>query len=105
MPDDYVRRSALALLLRPSAFLANARDVAWLKDSVVRQSPRYAEITAPTVIIVGDRDTIVSPKIHSRTLARTLAHAKLVVLAGMGHAVQHVAADVAVAEIDRLAAQ
>jgi pimeloyl-ACP methyl ester carboxylesterase len=105
MPDDYVRRSALALLLRPSSFIANASDVARLKASVVRQSPRYAEIVAPTVIVVGDRDTIVSPKIHSRALASTLPHVKLIVLPGIGHAVQHVAADIVVAEIDRLAAQ
>lgn len=103
MPEDYVRRSALALLLRPSAFLANARDVAQLKESVTRQSPRYAEITAPTVIVTGDRDTIVSPDIHSRALAATLPHAKLIVLPGVGHAVQHVAADLVVAETERLA--
>ena len=104
MPEDYARRTALALLLRPSEFMANARDVAGLLDSVKRQSPRYAEIAAPTVIITGDRDTIVSPDIHSRALARTLPHAKLIVLPGVGHAVQHVAADVVAAEIDKLSA-
>ena len=103
MPQDYVRGSALALLLRPSAFLANARDVARLKESVTRQSPRYAEIAAPTVIVTGDRDTIVSPDIHSRALAATLPHAKLIVLPGVGHAVQHVAADLVIAETERLA--
>jgi pimeloyl-ACP methyl ester carboxylesterase len=103
MPQDYVRRSALALLLRPAAFAANARDVARLKESVTRQSPRYAEIKAPTVIITGDRDTIVSPDIHSRALAATLPHAKLIVLPGAGHAVQHIAADLVIAETDRLA--
>ena len=71
MPPDYVRHSALALLLRPVAFVANARDVARLKESVTRQSPRYAEIRAPTVIITGDRDTIVSPDIHSQRPCRT----------------------------------
>ena len=103
MPEGYVSRSALALLLRPSAFIANARDVAHLKKSVVRQSPRYGEIKAPTVIISGESDTIVSTEIHSRALAATLPHAKLIVLPGVGHAVQHVAADLVVAEIDRLA--
>jgi pimeloyl-ACP methyl ester carboxylesterase len=92
------------LVLRPREFIANARDVATLKESVTRQSPRYAEITAPTVIITGDRDTIVSPEIHSKALAATLAHAKLIVLPGIGHAVQHVVADVITVEIDRLAA-
>ena len=102
MPEDYVRRSALMLLLRPSAFLANARDVARLKESVTRQSPRYGEITAPTVIITGERDTIVSPVIHSRALAAALPHAKLIMLPGVGHAVQHVAADMVIAETERL---
>jgi pimeloyl-ACP methyl ester carboxylesterase len=102
MPVTYARDAAIALLLRPREFIANARDVAALKDSVIRQSPRYGEITAPTVIITGDRDTAVSPEIHSRTLAATLPQAKLIVLPGVGHAVQHVAADVIAAEIARL---
>ncbi len=102
MPENYVRAAAIPLLLRPSEFMANARDVAGLLESVTRQSPRYGEIVAPTVIITGDRDTIVSPDIHSRALARTLPHAKLIVLPGGGHAVQHVAADLVAAEIDRL---
>jgi len=103
MPESYTRRAAIALLLRPSAFVANARDVAQLKENVTRQSPRYGEIQAPTVIIAGDRDTIVSPTIHSKALAAALPHAKLIVLPGVGHAVQHVAADLVVAEIERLA--
>jgi pimeloyl-ACP methyl ester carboxylesterase len=102
-PEDYVHRSALALLLRPSAFLANARDVAALRDSVTRQSPRYREIIAPTVIVTADQDTIVSPEIHSRAMAKTLPHAKLIVVPGAGHAVQHVAANLVVMEITRLA--
>jgi pimeloyl-ACP methyl ester carboxylesterase len=103
MPQDYSRRAAIPLLLRPAEFAANARDVVQLKENVTRQAPRYAEIEAPTVIITGDRDTIVSPTIHSRALAATLPHARLIVLPGVGHAVQHVAADLVVAEIDRLA--
>ena len=103
MPPDYVRHSALALLLRPAAFVANARDVARLKESVTRQSPRYAEIKAPTVIVTGDHDIIVSPDIHSRALAATLPHARLIVLPGVGHAVQHIAADLVIAETGRLA--
>jgi pimeloyl-ACP methyl ester carboxylesterase len=103
MPEGYVGKSALPLLLRPSAFLANARDVAALLGNVARQSPRYGEITAPTVIITGDADTIVSPEIHSKALAAQLPHAKLIVLPGVGHAVQRVAVDVVAGEVDRLA--
>jgi pimeloyl-ACP methyl ester carboxylesterase len=105
MPDDYPRLAAIPLLFRPSEFVANARDVAGLLESVKVQSLRYGEITAQTVIITGDRDTIVSPQIHSAALARTLPHAKLIVLPGVGHAVQHVAADLIVEEIDKLSAR
>jgi pimeloyl-ACP methyl ester carboxylesterase len=104
MPESYVRDAAIPMVLRPAEFIANAQDVANLKQNVARQSPRYVEITAPIVIITGDRDLIVSPRIHSRALAATLPHAKLIVLPGIGHAVQHVAADVVVAEIEKLIA-
>ena len=103
MPPTYVSDAATALVLRPAEFVANARDVAQLLDGVTRQSPRYAEITAPTVIITGDRDPIVSPRIHSQALAAMLPHARLIMLPGIGHAVQHVAADLVVSELDRLA--
>jgi pimeloyl-ACP methyl ester carboxylesterase len=46
------------------------------EESVVRQSPRYAEITAPTVIIAGDRDTIVSPEIHSAHAGANLSRTR-----------------------------
>ena len=103
MPADYVRDAAIPLVLRPREFVANAQDVAALLENVTHQSPRYAEIKVPTVILTGDRDTIVSPDIHAKMLAATLPHAKLIVLPGIGHAVQHAAADVVAAEIDRLA--
>ena len=104
MPDTYVRDTATALVLRPAEFVANAKDVAALLDSVQRQALRYGEISAPTVIVTGDRDTIVSPDIHSRTLAKQVPQAKLIMLPGVGHAVQHVAADIVEREIDLLGA-
>jgi pimeloyl-ACP methyl ester carboxylesterase len=103
LPPDYVKKSAAALVLRPSEFIANAKDVAALLDGVTAQYRRYGEIEAPAVIIAGDRDTIVSPQIHSQALAKELPHAKLIMLPGVGHAVQHVAADLVISEIDRLA--
>lgn len=103
MPQGYVRDTAAALVLRPSEFVANAQDVARLLAGVTAQALRYGEIAARTVIITGDADTIVSPTIHSKALAATLPHAKLILLPGVGHAVQHVAADLVIAEIDRLA--
>ena len=69
MPDGFVKDSATPLLLRPRAFIANARDLVTLKAAVTEQAPRYAEIRTPITIITGDADKTVSTNIHSRPLA------------------------------------
>ena len=45
-----------------------------------------------------------SPDIHSRSIAKVLPNAKLIVLKDVGHMPHHVASDVVVAAIDELAA-
>ncbi|PDT77816.1 alpha/beta hydrolase [Bradyrhizobium sp. C9] len=103
MPDDFVRDSETLLLLRPSEFIANARDLVTLKAAVVEQAPRYAEINAPLSIIAGDVDTTVTTGIHSRPLAATAPNAKLIVLSGVGHMVQYAAPDLVAFEIEAMA--
>jgi pimeloyl-ACP methyl ester carboxylesterase len=101
-PSDYVERAAIMLVLRPQNFLSNARDVARLNAFVTAQAPRYATIKAPTTIITGDRDTVVTPRIHAHALAAALPHSKLVVLEGVGHMPHHVARDRVVAAIEEM---
>jgi pimeloyl-ACP methyl ester carboxylesterase len=103
-PADYADRAAIPLVLRPESFLANARDVAGLNAFVMKQSPRYGGIEAPTTIITGDRDTVVIPRIHAHALAAVLPHSKLVVLEGVGHMPHHVARERVVAEIEEMMA-
>jgi len=104
-PDDYVRRTSLELLLRPSEFTANAEDLIALKAAVTLQAPRYGEIRTPVSIISGDdTDTIVSTEIHSRAIAAQLPQARLTVLPGVGHMVQYAAPDIILQEVDRVAA-
>jgi pimeloyl-ACP methyl ester carboxylesterase len=105
MPDGYPARAALPLALRPSEFLANAHDVADLKANVTLQAPRYGEIHAPAVIIAGDRDTTVSPDIHSKALAAAMPNAKLIILPGVGHIIHHAKAELVIGEIDVMAAR
>ena len=93
----------MRLVLRPAEFVANAQDIAVLKDFVTAQVPRYRAIVAPTVVISGDRDTTVSIDLHARAAAALIPDAKLVVLEGIGHMPQHAAADAIVAAIDGLA--
>jgi pimeloyl-ACP methyl ester carboxylesterase len=102
-PDNYIRRAAISLVLRPKQFLANARDVAGLKDFVAALALRYRDLLTPTVVVTGDRDTTVSPKIHSRAIAAALPNARLIVLEGVGHMPHHTATDIVVSAIDQLA--
>jgi pimeloyl-ACP methyl ester carboxylesterase len=102
MPDGYVKDTATLLLLRPREFLANARDLVTLKAAVAEQAPRYAAITAPTVVISGDVDKTVSANIHSRPFAAVVPHAKLIVLPNVGHMVQNAAPDLVIAEIEAM---
>jgi pimeloyl-ACP methyl ester carboxylesterase len=100
MPDNFTTDTATPLLLRPHEFLANARDLVRLKQAVAEQAPRYAEISAPTVVISGDVDKTVSTNIHSRPFAAVVPNAKLIVLSGVGHMVQNAAPDLVVREIE-----
>ncbi|MGI9351412.1 MAG: alpha/beta fold hydrolase [Rhizobiaceae bacterium] len=94
MPGDYKETSGTRLVLRPWNFLENARDVARVYDHVVEFNRRYREISAPTVIYHGDEDDIVNHKIHSvNGLSKDIKGAKLVILKGVGHKPDHVAAD------------
>lgn len=102
VPEDYLRRAAIRLVLRPSTFFANARDLALLRDFIAAQVPRYADLRSPVVIITGDRDTMVSPEINACALAATLPQAKLISLEGVGHMPHHAAPETVVAAIEAL---
>jgi pimeloyl-ACP methyl ester carboxylesterase len=102
-PRHYLECGAAFLLLRPAAFLANARDMTDLQAFLARQAPHYRELAVPTVIIQGDSDGIVPIDKHAMALAAAAPQCKLVVLPGVGHMPHHAAADRVVAEIEQLA--
>lgn len=102
-PEDYVAKTGPALVLRPHAFRNNAVDVARLLAYVTAESPRYREITAPTVIITGDSDGVVLEELHSRGLARDIPGAELITIRNLGHKPDYVANDVAIAAMEKLA--
>jgi pimeloyl-ACP methyl ester carboxylesterase len=104
-PDDYQQSIGLPLLFRPHSFLANARDVAWLKPEVLTAAPRYPQIEQPAAVITGDADTIVYPDIHSAGLVRDLPNAWRVDLAGAGHMPHHTRTDAVVREIEAVVAK
>jgi pimeloyl-ACP methyl ester carboxylesterase len=102
-PSSYLEDGAPALVLRPDNFRSNAIDLSNLNGYLARVAPRYKGITAPTVIITGDTDAIVSVDIHSRQMARNVAGAELVVIHGVGHKPDYVAGDVVLAAVKTLA--
>jgi pimeloyl-ACP methyl ester carboxylesterase len=104
MPQHYVRDTAVALLMRPAEFTANAYDMVTLKASVSAQVQRYGEIRAPVVVIAGDKDTTVSMEIHARPFVAAVSGAKLIVLPGVGHIPQNAAPEVIMAAIDKMIA-
>ncbi|MDP3897682.1 MAG: alpha/beta hydrolase, partial [Mesorhizobium sp.] len=77
-PDGYASDASIGLVLRPGAFRANAIDVEGLYRHARALAPRYPEIATPTVVISGDRDTVVYEEIHSAGLARDIPGAELV---------------------------
>jgi len=103
MPDGYVKNIAASLVLRPSTFIANAFDVTQLSGHLVEQSKRYGEIRVPTVIVTGDQDRTVSPNIHAEKIAAMVPGAELVIVPGIGHMVHHLAPDVVIAAVERVA--
>jgi pimeloyl-ACP methyl ester carboxylesterase len=105
MPDNYVRATALPLLLRPREFLANAWDMSTLKEAVVAQMERYGEIKVPVIILHGDVDKSVYLTTHSQNFVRAVPHAELIVLPGVGHLVQNAATGQVVAAIESLMPQ
>src|SRR3974390_1615455 len=101
-PRDYLRRSAALLLLRPSTFLANARDMADLKRNLEPQPARYPGLAIPTVVMNGASDFVVAPALHAVPFAAAVPRAKLVILPGIGHMLHHAAAERVLAEIEGL---
>jgi pimeloyl-ACP methyl ester carboxylesterase len=102
MPENFVGDTATPLLLRPREFLANARDLVTLKAAVVEQSPHYADIKMPVVIIAGDADNTVWLDVHSRPFAAAAPQTKLIILPRVGHIVQNAAPELVISEIDAM---
>ncbi len=102
-PDDYLRRAAITLVLRPAAFRANAVDVEGLYPFAIANAAHYRDIRAPTVVISGDRDTVVYEEIHSLGLASDIPGAELVWVKNLGHKPDWVAPELIAAAVQRLA--
>lgn len=101
-PSEYDTRADIPLVLRPAAFRANAADVAGLHDFVSSFSERYKEIEAPTVIITGNRDTVVFEEIHSVGLKRDIPNSELVWINNLGHKPDYIVPELVLAAAEKI---
>jgi pimeloyl-ACP methyl ester carboxylesterase len=101
--EAYLAQAQIPLVLRPSAFRANALDVEGLYDFVAEEAKRYPAIKAPTVVISGDRDTVVYEEVHSLGLVRDIPGAELVWVRNLGHKPDWIAPELVVAAIEKAA--
>ena len=92
-PPEFVQATRVPLVLRPLQFRSNCEDVVNAVASVAALSPRYGAIRAPTEIVAGDSDGVVSTRIHALACARDIPGARLTILNGVGHSPHHTAAD------------
>jgi pimeloyl-ACP methyl ester carboxylesterase len=102
-PPGYIEAASIPLALRPATLLANGADLDQLAPRDAAQTIRYAQIGAPTVIITGNEDQVVAPRINARVMAAQIPQAQLVVLRGIGHMPHHAAPGRVVAAIEALA--
>ncbi|TDK36614.1 alpha/beta hydrolase [Rhizobium deserti] len=102
-PPGYSSKTKAWQALRPAAFRHNAQEIAGLSKWAETASRHYGRIKAPTVIITGDADQIVSPQLHARQLTRAIRGSQLVVVHNLGHKSDYVAADLAIAAIEKVA--
>lgn len=88
-PPESFGRSPIALAIRPRSFEANARDVNHL-DAFLRDEERsYASLALPLVVVVGERDQVTTPELHSHALAREVKDAELVSIPDAGHQIPY----------------
>lgn len=101
--ENYAENTAVPLVLRPSHFRNNARDVAGLYDYVTKMQSRYSEIQSEMIIITGDRDTVVLPHIHSTGLNRDVDNTTLLWVENAGHKTDYVTSELTIAALENLA--
>ncbi len=102
-PEGYAAHFGPGLTMRPDSMHANARQRANLLDEITELQPRYGEISVPTEIVHGTADTTVETDWHAEPLTQQIPGAELILLDGIGHMPQVVAAPEVASAIDRAA--
>ncbi|NIJ40535.1 pimeloyl-ACP methyl ester carboxylesterase [Parvibaculum indicum] len=102
-PAGYAEAIGLPMIFRAGEFGANSEDVRNLKENLAAQSERYDEILAPVIVVTGNADFTVSPKIHSYAFHNAVTGSELVKLKGVGHMPHYERCEVVADAVLRLA--
>lgn len=97
---DAMQLYPIDMMLRPVQTRAQHEDLAHLRESARRLSPRYGEIRAPAILVTGDEDRVVDPITQSIRLSRDISHSALRVVTETGHMVHHIHPDEVVDAIE-----
>jgi pimeloyl-ACP methyl ester carboxylesterase len=103
VPANYLEEAGIELVMVPHRFMDNSEDLTGLYAHTLRYNMRYKEIKAPTIIITGDSDTVVSKDIHAEKLAKDIPGARLFVVKNVGHKPDYALADLVAASIETMA--
>lgn len=89
VPEGYVERSALSLLLRPRTWKANSADMRHVNTHLEQQEHLYETLDHPTVFLAGKADTVLWSLRHGGHVARRMKRAEMVWISGAGHNLHH----------------
>ena len=103
VPATYLNDAGIELVMVPRRFMNNSEDLTGLHAHATAFQQRYKEIKAPTIVITGDHDTVVSPKIHAQQLAAAIPGARLFMVKNVGHKPDYALSDLVAAAIETLA--
>jgi pimeloyl-ACP methyl ester carboxylesterase len=95
----------LGLSIRPWQIRAAVADGSYMVPAAMSLRGRYREIGAPTQIIAGNNDKIVSPSTQSDRLHGVIRQSKLRILPWTGHMVHYAMRDAVMEAIDEVAVE
>ena len=99
-PERWSAEFPFELALRAGQLRATLADTAQMVPSAALLADRYKELRLPMVLLAGDGDKLVGTQAQTKRLAGLLPHARLTVVPGVGHMIQHSAPEAFVAAVE-----
>ena len=102
IPERWAREFPHAMVRGAAQMTAEGEDFADVA-ALARLALGHRATPVRAVILAGERDRVVSPRVHSRALAAALPDAELRMFPELGHMLHHFAQDAVVEAVEALA--